>query len=777
MPRYFKVIILITSYFLLFIQKSEAQSYDSLKYRLDQIKSASDTNNLKEAFTWLSRMTAEDGVKNDLLDAIENLKAVVDDIDYNDLITSYFDRLVAINTPATNTKALEFGNKWLLKHDRPGTKYGHYTFLGILRELRMVFRNTGNLSESIEFYSSWEKKLLSQNDSAGVSIADNVLSGSYIRLGMFERGVDYQLKSIAFLNNSQEDYTWHSIAILLGVSGKVNRYAVLGAYCVKENRPAMAAGYLNEAIRYYHQLDSPLLMNDVPYLFLTMASCKTLEKNDSSSYFFETAWNCLKIYKSPPLEFAYYHQEKSTDFMNRGMLDSALQSINRTIKLRDSLSLPLSSYIGELLPGYYKAGILLKMNRAAEAIDLLEEEIGKVRKLNLNKILVKEIQLLALAYHQSGNIGEAYRYTQEAYLLLQDIINKENENRFIGYETEKKIQENEKTILLLDAQNKSNKKIKLYLIGIVSMLGLLAAGLAVFYRNKRKTNRELSLKNERLAFTLQKLQATQTQLIQSEKMASLGELTAGIAHEIQNPLNFVNNFSELNQELATELVEEADKGNTDLVKQIAADIKGNAEKINHHGKRADAIVKGMLQHSRSSSGQKEMTDINALCDEYLRLAYHGWRAKDHSFNAKFETRFGESVRKINVIPQDLGRVILNLINNAFFAVNERAKAPQPPKGGVPYEPTVTVSTSLSPHPGRGVGGEVIIRITDNGTGIPKSVVEKIFQPFFTTKPTGQGTGLGLSLSYDIVKAHGGEIKVESEEGKGTVFIIELPVTN
>ena len=770
MPRYLKVILLFVFYLLLFTQESRAQSYDTLKYHLGQVKNAADTNNLKEVFTLLARMTAEDGLKGDIFDAIENLGVVIDEIDYYDLITSYFDRLIAINTPATNTKALELGNKWLLKHDRPGTKYGYYTFLGILRDLRMVFRNTGNLSESIEFYSSWEKKFLSQNDSAGVSIADNVLSGSYIRLGMFERGVDYQLKSIAFLNNRQEDYTWHSLAMLLGVSGKLNRYAVLGAYCVKENRPAMAAAYLNEAIRYYQQLDSPLLMKDVPYLFLAMATCKTLEKNDSSSYFFEAAWNYLRKYESPPLEFAYYHQERSTDFMNRGMFDSALQSINRTIRLRDSLSLPLSSYIGELLPGYYKAGILLKMNRAKEAIDLLEEEIGKVRKLNLNKILVKEIQLLALAYHQSGNIGEAYRYTQEAYLLLQDIINKENENRFIGYETEKKIQENEKTILLLDAQNKSNKKIKLYLIGIVSLLGLLAAGLAIFYRNKRKTNRELSLKNERLAFTLQKLQATQTQLIQSEKMASLGELTAGIAHEIQNPLNFVNNFSELNQELAAELVEEAEKGNTAIVKQIAADIKSNAEKINHHGKRADGIVKGMLQHSRSSSGQKELTDINALCDEYLRLAYHGWRAKDHTFNAAFKTEFDASLKKIEVLPQDLGRVILNLINNAFYAVNERNA-----RGEANYQPTVSVTTSLSPLSGRGVGGEVMISIRDNGTGIPQTVVDKIFQPFFTTKPTGQGTGLGLSLSYDIIKAHSGTIHVESEEGKGTAFIISLPI--
>ena len=289
---------------------------------------------------------------------------------------------------------------------------------------------------------------------------------------------------------------------------------------------------------------------------------------------------------------------------------------------------------------------------------------------------------------------------------------------------------------------------------------------------KRKAIEET---NTALTRSLEELKAAQAQLIQSEKMASLGELTAGIAHEIQNPLNFVNNFSEVSRELLDEMKTALDNDEKEEAKELAEDVIQNMEKIMHHGKRADGIVKGMLQHSRSSSGQKELTDINALCDEYLRLAYHGWRAKDHAFNAKFETVFDEAIGKINVIPQDLGRVILNLINNAFFAVNERANAPQPPKGGVPYEPTVTVSTSLSPLPGRGVGGEVIIRITDNGTGIPASVVEKIFQPFFTTKPTGQGTGLGLSLSYDIIsKGHGGSLKVETNENEGTSFIIQLP---
>ncbi len=274
---------------------------------------------------------------------------------------------------------------------------------------------------------------------------------------------------------------------------------------------------------------------------------------------------------------------------------------------------------------------------------------------------------------------------------------------------------------------------------------------------------QIQTEKKRAEEALAELQSTQKQLIQSEKMASLGELTAGIAHEIQNPLNFVNNFSEVSKELLDEMKEAIEKGDTEDAKEIMNDVIQNLEKINHHGKRADGIVKGMLQHSRSSSGQKEPTDINALCDEYLRLAYHGLRARDKSFNAKFETDLDASIGKINVMPQDLGRVVLNLINNAFYAVSERKKNEE-----AGYEPTVSVST-INLH------GNIEIRVKDNGTGIPQNVLDKVFQPFFTTKPTGQGTGLGLSLSYDIVKAHGGELKVETKEGEETVFTIILPL--
>jgi signal transduction histidine kinase len=294
-------------------------------------------------------------------------------------------------------------------------------------------------------------------------------------------------------------------------------------------------------------------------------------------------------------------------------------------------------------------------------------------------------------------------------------------------------------------------------------------------RELRENNQELSATNSRLNAALLELKSTQAQLIQSEKMASLGELTAGIAHEIQNPLNFVNNFSEVNkellEELKTERMQPTAKRNEQMEDEIIDDVIDNSEKINHHGKRAGEIVKGMLQHSQKSKGQKEPTNINKLADEYLRLSYHGLRAKDKNFNATMKTDFDESIGKINIVPQDIGRVLLNLFNNAFYACTERSRSAvneQKSKNLISYEPTVTVTTKK-------VNDKVEIRVSDNGNGISQNIVDKIFQPFFTTKPTGQGTGLGLSLSYDIVKAHGGEIKVESKEGEGSEFIIHLNI--
>ena len=313
---------------------------------------------------------------------------------------------------------------------------------------------------------------------------------------------------------------------------------------------------------------------------------------------------------------------------------------------------------------------------------------------------------------------------------------------------------------------RSEKIARWTIFGAISFSILIGVIALLLFRNVRQSrwaNIRLIEQKEKLQKTLDELKSTQSQLVQSEKMASLGELTAGIAHEIQNPLNFVNNFSEVSTELVDEMKSEIIKGNYDEVNVIAEDVKQNLEKINHHGKRASDIVRGMLQHSRSSNGVKEPTDINALVDEYFRLAYHGLRAKDKTFNAAMKTDFDATICNISIIPQDIGRVILNLITNAFYVVNEKSK-----QGIADYAPTVSVVTKKINH-------QVEIRVTDNGNGIPANIVDKIFQPFFTTKPTGQGTGLGLSLSYDIVKAHGGELTVESKEGVGSEFIIQLPI--
>jgi signal transduction histidine kinase len=297
---------------------------------------------------------------------------------------------------------------------------------------------------------------------------------------------------------------------------------------------------------------------------------------------------------------------------------------------------------------------------------------------------------------------------------------------------------------------------------------------------------ELTRQKEELETALHELKSTQAQLIQKEKMASLGELTAGIAHEIQNPLNFVNNFSEVNKELIDEVKTQKSKLKSGELDDLLNNIAANEEKIIHHGKRADAIVKGMLQHSRTSTRQKEPTDINALSDEYLRLSYHGLRAKDNSFNTAMKTDFDERLDagdtgagKINIVPQDIGRVLLNLYNNAFYAVNEKRRnlsGLEDLTGLNQYQPLVSVQTKkINARPDDPAGRDIIeIRVADNGNGIPEKVLDKIFQPFFTTKPTGEGTGLGLSLSYDIIRAHGGEIKVETKEGKGSEFIIQLP---
>ncbi len=371
----------------------------------------------------------------------------------------------------------------------------------------------------------------------------------------------------------------------------------------------------------------------------------------------------------------------------------------------------------------YIGGILV-------ASDILAEQLDSVNDTD------------ALYYLKLANRMRQQLYGASNIQLMKDMI----------AQSEKRQQE------LANTEAAYQNKLKINsLLGIALVLTIVTVFLIRNNRNKQKAKRIIES-------AYANLKSTQSQLIQSEKMASLGELTAGIAHEIQNPLNFVNNFAELNRELIAELKEEAEKGDLEEVKAIADDIAGNEEKIKYHGQRASSIVKGMLEHSRTSTGKKEPTDINALADEYLRLSYHGFRAKDKSFNADFKAELDPNLPKINVIPQDIGRVLLNLINNSFYAASEKAK-----KGIPGYKPQVVVKTKKK-------DSFIEIWVKDNGDGIPDEIVNKIFQPFFTTKPAGQGTGLGLSLSYDIItKGHDGTLEVDTVAGLGTEFIIKLPV--
>jgi len=413
-----------------------------------------------------------------------------------------------------------------------------------------------------------------------------------------------------------------------------------------------------------------------------------------------------------------------------------------------------------LLADYY-AGI----GKKDSAFAYIKDGLSAAQYMNAPDLLLRSYTALTNYYQSINNNDSIVRYQALMIKIKDSLFNDKQAQQFqnIDFDEQQRHQQIEA------AKKEYRAKWRMYSL-LAGLLVILFIALLLWRnsRHRKKANLLLLKQKAELESTLLSLRETQKQLFQSEKMASLGELTAGIAHEIQNPLNFVNNFSDINSELIEELKQERNKrqgtGSEESENAIINNIQANEEKINYHGKRADAIVKGMLQHSRTSSGQKELVDINALCDEYLRLAYHGLRAKDKSFNAKLETNFDNSIGKINIVPQETGRVILNLINNAFYAVNEKGKLPSRADG---YEPLVVVSTKK-------LNDKVEIGVKDNGNGISQSIVDKIFQPFFTTKPAGQGTGLGLSLAYDIVKAHGGEIKVKTKQGEGSEFTIELP---
>ncbi|MCA0930865.1 GHKL domain-containing protein [Lutimonas saemankumensis] len=577
---------------------------------------------------------------------------------------------------------------------------------------------------------------------------------------------------------------------------------ILANYYARNNKQTVAIEHYLKCIDFFESIEDYLLLASV---YSEMTNLYTnLEMFSKAAEAMENRIRIIETHGLKLNNFAEYNRAMWTMYDSKNYI--------KAYYYRDRMEELITEQNKEhfLADNYSVEGhILLDQKKFEDAIPLLKNALEISLRINRFQSDEWEAFRLADCYYQIKDYNNALKYALKSEelldggnlrlnrnlnLLLSDIYDARN-NEILAYkhlknyanlikesqeaevaslimrnEVRSVLEKKEKEIDLLEQEQElreqENKAQRLWIISIAgALLTALLLSLILYRNNKnrQKANRILQKQKERIQETLTELKATQSQLIQSEKMASLGELTAGIAHEIQNPLNFVNNFSEVNSELIEEMLEELEKGNLNEVKSLSKDIDENEQKIIFHGKRADSIVKGMLQHSRSSDGKKEPVDINILCDEYLRLSYHGLRAKDKSFNATMKTEFDEQIGKINIVAQDIGRVVLNLITNAFHAVDEKKKG-----GAKDYEPRVTVRTEK-------LAKNIKIMVKDNANGVPKEILDKIFQPFFTTKPTGQGTGLGLSLSYDIVKAHGGELQVETKKDKGTTFSILLPI--
>ncbi len=650
-------------------------------------------------------------------------------------------------------KAIDYGHKNLKQLESVKTPRSNSLYRAFLFLLRVPYRNSDRLTDGIPFYTKKLNDFKINNDSAAISVCYFGLAGFYRTIGLYESAI-YNLKnSISYIDSSKIILQPFLPGIWEGKQAWINHTGALGEYYLLKGDFKESIDYSSKALQQAILFNRNEVRDEyrmkLAYYFTLWGTSKILsEQIDSLDYYFPIVDSSATTFEEKVL----VAQTRALYKMQKGAFSEADSQLKYCQLLDKEYSMASNVYSNIIQPDYYLALLRIKESRFEEAISLLQIDVDRVGPNRSNRL--RTYKLLAEIYQKIGKTEKSNQSFQLYISLHERILADQEKFRTISFETEKQINEKEASISKLENDNKIEALFKNFTIGIAALLLILAGSIYYRFQSKKKANVVLEK-------TLAELKSTQAQLIQSEKMASLGELTAGIAHEIQNPLNFVNNFSEVNTELIDELEQEADKGNLDEVKAIAKDIRENEQKINHHGKRADAIVKGMLQHSRSSSGQKEPTNINSLADEYLRLAYHGLRAKDKSFNATLKTDYDESIGNINIIPQDIGRVILSLFTNAFYAVDEKKKS-----GVEHYDPAVAVST-------KSVNGKVQIQVTDNGNGIPQNIIDKIFQPFFTTKPTGQGTGLGLSLAYDIVKAHGGEITVKTEKGAGTEFSIIL----
>jgi signal transduction histidine kinase len=665
-------------------------------------------------------------------------------------------------------KAIDYGHQNLKQLEASRFPQSKVLYRYFLTLLRVPYRTSSKLAEGFPFYTKQLNQFKVQNDSAAISACYFVLAGFYRTIGLYETGIYNMKNSISYADSSITINRPFQEGIYEGKQAWINNTGALAEYYLLK-------GNFEEAIKYsFTAFKNAIDLN----------KSLTIKSNSNALAYYFSLWGTAKIMAKQPDSLDYYFpivdssaitnehkvlvaQTKALYKMHMNVFSEADSILQYCQKMDKTYAMASGVYSNIIQPDYYLALLRTRQKRFEESALLIMMDMDRVKVIRSNRL--RGFKLLAEIYQQTGKAVQANQAYQ-AYINLKDSILADQEKfQTISFETEQLITDNEIAISKLESENKLSAQARNFTIGMAALLFILAGSIYYRFRSKKKAN-------EVLEKTLTELKSTQAQLIQSEKMASLGELTAGIAHEIQNPLNFVNNFSELSKELLVEMKEELVSGSTVEASAIADDVIQNLEKINHHGKRADAIVKGMLEHSRAGSGEKEPTDINALADEYLRLAYHGLRAKDPSFNAALKTDFDTAIGSINIIPQDIGRVFLNLINNALYSVNERSK-----KHDIGYEPAVMLSTKLLTASENSLirqsANSIIISVKDNGSGIPENIKEKIFQPFFTTKPTGQGTGLGLSLSYDIVKAHGGELRVESTEREGSTFIIQIPITN
>jgi signal transduction histidine kinase len=560
-------------------------------------------------------------------------------------------------------------------------------------------------------------------------------------VGNFAAGIQYALDALNIYKDLSDNVGIASVHLMLQATYRD----------VEDYRRALIYALAGEQIADAHNVVGKFMfsgMHLAPLFLAEIAQTYVLMNQlDSASFYVQESINKKEPYNGAEWNFPVYllatiqttqrNYEQALKNYHLSVLLAIQNGVDRDVLQNFSGMSTLFKKTGQLDSSIYYAQIVA------------QSRLPDLEAKNLHEALTN----LAEVYRSTGKKDSAIKYLVLSYALKDSIFSREKDREIQGVAFKEQLKQQE----IIAEQAKFKSRLQLYAL-TAGLFVLILVALILWRNNLHKQKSK-----EEIERAYGELKSTQTQLIQSEKMASLGQLTAGIAHEIQNPLNFVNNFSEVNKDLLAEMKDEIGKGNLNEAMSLANSAIENEEKITYHGKRADSIVKGMLQHSKTSSGQKELTDINKLADEYLRLSYHGIRAKDKSFNATMETDFDNSIGKINVAPQDIGRAFQNLFNNAFYAAHQREN--QNLDGS--YEANVTVTTKRK-------GSMVTISVKDNGNGIPQAILDKIFQPFFTTKPTGQGTGLGLSLAYDIVKAHGGVIKVETKEREGTEFIIQLP---